>query len=83
MKRLYYFLFLLVLYSCTPKVDEAYMTLLESQVATSNRQLPIDVGGLSYFLVELDKESATLTHSYQYPNNPQISQDQKKLRNQQ
>lgn len=57
-------------------VDREYMELLESQVSTINRQLPADIGSLSYFHVDLDKETATLIHYYQFPNNPTVTQEQ-------
>lgn len=65
--------------ACTdqPKVDEAYMTLLESQVAATEKQLPVDIvtGQLSYFHVELDKGSATLTHCYCFNRTPTVTEE--------
>lgn len=70
-------LFVFCLLSCTQqKVDKEYMALLDSQVTAAKKQLPTDVGNLSYFHVELDKETATLIHYYQFSNNPTISQEQ-------
>lgn len=63
-------------YSTSGGVDREYIELLESQIANINRQLPTDIGSLSYFHVELDKETATLIHYYQFPNNPTITQEQ-------
>lgn len=76
-RKLFLLLFLLCLFSCTqPTVDKEYMALLESKVAMINRQLPTNMGNVSYFHVELDKETATLIHYYQFPNNPSVSQEQ-------
>lgn len=85
-KKLLLPLVLLSLFSCTqptvdkastqPTVDKEYMALLDSQIAATNRQLPANAGNLSYFHSELDKETGTLIHYYQFPNNPTITQEQ-------
>lgn len=63
--------------ACTdqPKVDEAYMTLVESQVAMTEKQLPIEIvtGQMNYFHVEFDKSTATLTHCYCFNRTPNVT----------
>ena len=59
-----------------PKGDETYIMQLQSQVNTVKQQLPTDMGGIFYFDIELDKEARILTHSYQYVNNPQVTDEQ-------
>lgn len=59
-----------------PKVDETYIMQLQSQVNTVKQQLPTDMGGIFYIDIELDKEAGILTHSYQYVNNPQVTDEQ-------
>lgn len=82
MKKIFIlFISVIALVACTdqPKVDEAYMTLLESQVAAIEKQLPVEIvtGQLSYFHVELDKSSATLTHCYCFNGTPTITEETK------
>lgn len=83
MKKFFFlFFYAIVLVSCTeqPKVDEAYMTLLESQVAMTERQLPVEIvtGQLSYFHVEFDKSTATLTHCYCFNRTPMVTEETKR-----
>lgn len=78
-KILFIFCTVIAFVSCTnsPKVDEAYMTLLESHVAMTEKQLPIEIitGQLSYFHVELDKSTAILTHCYCFNRTPTITEE--------
>lgn len=80
-KILFLFCTAITLIACTnqAKVDEAYMTLLESQVAMTEKQLPVELitGQLNYFHVELDKSSATLTHCYCFNRTPTITEKMK------
>lgn len=80
MKKIFIlFISVIAFVACTdqPKVDEAYMTLLESQVAATEKQLPVEIvtGQLSYFHVELDKSSATLTHCYCFNRTPTVTEE--------
>lgn len=78
-KILFIFCSVIAFMACTnkPKVDEAYITLLESQVATLEKQLPIEIvtGQMNYFHVELDKSSATLTHCYCFNRTPTVTEE--------
>ena len=83
MKKIFIlFISVIAFVACTdqPKVDEAYMTLLESQVAATEKQLPVEIvtGQLSYFHVELDKSSATLTHCYCFNRTPTVTEETKR-----
>lgn len=53
------------------------MTLLENQVAMTEKQLPIEIvtGQLSYFHVEFDKSTATLTHCYCFNRTPTVTEE--------
>lgn len=58
------------------KIDETYMTQLRAQVDDTKKQLPAEMGPLTYIDVELDEEAGVLTHSYQYANNIEITDEQ-------
>lgn len=79
MKIIILFLSVITLAECTkqPKVDEAYLTLLENEVAMTEKQLPIEIitGQMNYFHVELDKSSATITHCYCFNKTPEVTEE--------
>lgn len=78
-KVIFLFFSAILIVACTdqPKIDEAYMTLLENQVAMTEKQLPVELvtGQLNYFHVELDKSSATLTHCYCFNRTPTVTDE--------